>query len=155
MAERAFQRAIGLSRAGKHTRAARELEKAVARDPAFGHAYANLAVQYLLLERFGEAEEAARRSLELDPSSSFLHSNLAAVLLKRGDFHEAGRSARRALELSGANDRARYLLGLAFARDPTTHNEALRQLELAARTFPPAQTALDALRNSTQARPAR
>jgi Flp pilus assembly protein TadD len=145
-AQGAFSRASRLSRSGDFKGAARELERAVAADPDFAEAHANLGVQYLRLGRLKEAEAELLRSIELNPVSSAAHSNLSAVQIQRGDLPAAEKSARRAIAILGSNERARYLLGVVLTRTPHTKSEGMQQLEYAARTMPAARTLLESLR---------
>jgi tetratricopeptide (TPR) repeat protein len=142
----AFDKAAKLTAAGKYPEAARELEKAVARDPYFAEAHANLGNQYFRLGRLEEAESELSRAIALDPDSSTAHSNLGILQFHRGKLPEAKANAKRALELSSTNARARYVLGLVLANSQGTRAEGVRQLQHAARTLPAAQRALEVLR---------
>jgi serine/threonine-protein kinase len=86
------------------------LEKAAARDPNFGQAYAILADCYYLTaqdeyelasmkEAIPRADASVNRALELDPNSAEAHTVKAGILLARRMFDEAGTEFRRALEL--------------------------------------------------------
>jgi Flp pilus assembly protein TadD len=145
-AVKAFQKASKLSESGDYKGAAKSLEKAVALDPAFPQAHANLGIQYMRLGQLREAEAELLRSLELDNSSSIVRSNLAAAQLQGGNLREAERNARLALDISGQNNRARFVLGMILVRAADTRTEGIQQLKWAARTIPAAEQALNQVR---------
>lgn len=145
-ARKLIEHARKLSNSGDYAGAAAELEKASVLDPDNADILNNLGAQNFRLFRYPEAEAQLKRSIELDPSSSIAHSNLAATQYAEGKAESAEKEARRALELSGSNDRARFLLGLILAGDPTRRDEALRNLEYSSRSVPAAKSILKSLR---------
>ncbi|NJL14555.1 MAG: tetratricopeptide repeat protein [Microscillaceae bacterium] len=52
-------------------------------------AYDVLAFMYLYNQQYPEAQEAARRSLEINPDKNYAHLSLARALLLQGKFEEA------------------------------------------------------------------
>jgi len=91
------------------------------------------------LERFAEAEAAARRAVAIDPSSAAAHRTLAWAQLKQGKFEEAQRSAAKAAGLD-PTDGAAHLLE-AFAHDVLGQRQAkLKAASLAASLNPAFQT---------------
>ena len=147
-ARQAFDRAAELSRKGDYGRAARELEKAVAMAPNFVEAYANLGAQHLRLLDLDRAIPELQRAVELDPTISAVHSNLALAFLRKDDLRLAEKHARRALTLSSADDKARFLLGVALTHFPETLAEGIEQLQKAAGTVPAARVVLARLPRS-------
>ena len=129
---KAVERGASFSRSGDHQRAAEELEKAVASDPAFAEAHCGLGVEYAQLVRYAEAEAELQRSLALDPNSLSGHWGLAVVLYETGDLSGAERSARRALELSKTNVQVHLLLGLVLWGHSESRAEALEHFRYAA-----------------------
>jgi len=93
----------GLLKAREH------LEQAVAADPRFALAHANLAGVYSMMSYYGvlppreaflHAEEAALRAIELSPSLAPAHAVLATVMERwHWDWSAAEAAFRRALEL--------------------------------------------------------
>ncbi len=90
-------------------RAADHLEEAVALDPGFALAHANLADTYLLLggyfgmdmnESIALSATAAERALAIDPGLGAAHASVAKRLSQEGDSEAADASFRRAIELS-------------------------------------------------------
>lgn len=68
-------------------------------DPLNYLAYNALAISYFSLGRYGEAYEAARRSVHMSPRFSVSHSLLVAALVGLGREEEAKRSAQRLLSI--------------------------------------------------------
>jgi Flp pilus assembly protein TadD len=108
--------------------------------------------------RFQEAEDAARRALELDPTDAAAWYSAGVGAEQRGDLDQAERCYRKAVELAPSHVRAlRNLAGIARGRGRLS--EALEYL-LAARAASPADTTLvqeqarvlDELGSSSQAR---
>lgn len=62
-------------------------------------AYNALAISYLQLERFAEAHDAARRSVQINPRFSVSHAFLTAALVGIGRLDEAKAQARQVLAL--------------------------------------------------------
>ncbi len=130
---RAVDRAAGFSQAGDHRRAAEELEKAVASDPAFADAHYRLGVEYLRSMRYAEAGAELQRSLALDPYPWQGYYALGVVMYLTGDLSGAERSGRRALELSKTNVQVHLLLGLLLWSHEESKAEALEHFKYAAR----------------------
>jgi len=145
-AKKAYDRGIKFTSKGDPRRALEELQKALALDPEYTEAHIGLGVQYVLLDRFQEAEAEFRRSMELDPYVSIAHSNLGWVLFHRRNLPEAERHARRALALSPNNDWARALLGILLAAAPETRAEGERYIQQAGSAFPEMERVLNELR---------
>jgi Flp pilus assembly protein TadD len=140
-----FERAIKLSRAGEHEKAAAELEAALRRDPEFASAENQIGVEYSYLERWDEAENAFRRCTDIEPSSWMGHYNLALTLYGRGYLTGAEQSTRRALALSSENPRIHLLLGELLVTHDQTRAEGLAELKFAARTLSDARWVLRVL----------
>jgi Flp pilus assembly protein TadD len=82
------------------------------------------------------------RAAALNPTHSAVHTNLGVAQLRLGNFAAAEAHAREALKRSSVNDRARYVLGMALGVSPERREEAIQELELAARTLPAAKALL-------------
>jgi tetratricopeptide (TPR) repeat protein len=144
-ANKAYQRAGKLARAHNAGGAAVELEAAIALDPEFAEAHAELGVQYAGLGRYREAEAEFQRTTELIPDDSLSYTNLAWVQLQLRDMAAVERSLRRVIQLSPANAMASMLLGLVLLGAQETYAEGTRYLEHAARTLPDAKRILNQL----------
>lgn len=141
-----FERARKDANAGHHPRAASELEEALARDPEFAAAYAQLGVEYTRLGRDRDAETALRRSLDLDPNSATANYYLGVVQFRSGDAPGAELSARRAVQQAAENAWAHFFLGYVLWGRVDAQAEALQHLQYAARTLPDAKRYLADLR---------
>ena len=135
-ARKAYERGLKHSSKGDSMKAAREFEAAIARDPLFAEAHADLGVEYTRLDRLPEAESQMRRAIELDPNVSIWHSNLAWLLFHLRRLPEAEAAARRSLSAGPNNERAHLLLGILLASAPDTRAEGIRHLERASEAFP-------------------
>jgi tetratricopeptide (TPR) repeat protein len=131
-------RALNLSNAGEHAKAAAELEKAIQIAPEFADAHNDLGVQYVALGRHEEALAQFQAAVRIAPGMSRAYSNLAWVLLKLGRPADAESTARHAVELDPANLRAHLILGSLLAVQPQRREEAVRELRLAVPEAPSA-----------------
>jgi TolB-like protein/Tfp pilus assembly protein PilF len=93
-------------------RAASLFQQAIAKDPSFARAHAELAMSYLLLSRYGGAhsdsavalgEKSATRALELDPDNAEAHLALGDVRIHQWRWAEAERELDHSLELDPQN----------------------------------------------------
>ena len=143
---RAAVKAGKLSQAGNYRAAAAELEKAVAWDPNYAVAHANLGAQYARLHQSARAVAEFRKSVALDPSNATAEADLALTLGQLGQIPEAAQAAQHALQIDSTNPIAHYVMGCILARGKATRDQAIVHLELAARTLPPAAKALAELK---------
>jgi TolB-like protein len=83
-------------------------KKAVREDPEYAKAYAGLAESYNMLgitallpvtDALAQAQEAAKKALEIDDSLSEAHTALACTLMLEWDWAGAGREFKRAIQL--------------------------------------------------------
>jgi Tfp pilus assembly protein PilF len=128
-AKQSYQRALGLSGGNNAMGAAKELEKAIGRDPEFAPAHNNLGVQYAWMGKYRQAEAQFRRTIELMPESAVGYSNLALVLLQFGNPEEAELNLRRAVQLGPNDSKARSLLGRLLWANPDTREEGQKYLD--------------------------
>jgi tetratricopeptide (TPR) repeat protein len=84
---------------GSPERAVALYTQLVERDPQYAEV-ANLGTAYLLLGRYGAAEERCRQAMQLQPESPFAALNLADVLLLAGRPTEGAALYRTALRLA-------------------------------------------------------
>ncbi|HEY3072016.1 MAG TPA: hypothetical protein VGJ46_04295, partial [Candidatus Limnocylindrales bacterium] len=119
-------------------------EKAIALDPQYATAYANLAGSYNVLAVFvspGElrapAKAAVRKALELDPAIPEAHRALATMLFRyERDWPGAEREYRRAIELSPNDAGAHAAFSVYLAMDARRFDEALEHTRRAAAIDP-------------------
>lgn len=120
-----------------------ELLRAVVREvPEHAEAHAALAEAWLLRldlprsEAMANAEEAARRALDLDPGLAATHAVLASALLfHRLDWEGAWETLERALELDPMSADAVFLQGV-YLSAVGRHEEAIAAVRRAARLEP-------------------
>ena len=108
-------------RSDDYLRAIEYFDRAIARDPTFALAYANLAMAYTELAESGamapegayaRAGEAAGNALRLDPDLGVAHCTMAHVKMVRDlDWSGAEQAFKRALELSPSSDDTYDLYG--------------------------------------------
>jgi len=93
-------------------------EAALAANPGYAPAYANLGIAYRQLDRLDEAEAALRRAIDVDPNLFEAHLNLSTVLMSgsAASQDEAHASCQRALELKPDSPQAHYNMGNALVR---------------------------------------
>lgn len=128
-------------------RAARKLfEQAIALDPRYASAYVALAQTRvlaatsgwteLMAEALTEAEQLARKALELDASNADAHQVLADVYLSRGQYDLARAEADQAIAINPNDAFSHAARGgtLVFAGDS---EEALKSFAVAQRLNPP------------------
>ncbi|HEX8175792.1 MAG TPA: protein kinase [Pyrinomonadaceae bacterium] len=120
-------------------RAVEQYEQAVAADPAYAHAYAELSGTYRLLaiaessgakEHWLKAEQMGQKALELDPSNSEAHASLGRLKFDGWNWSGATEDLKRAVELNPNHSRARswYARCLSILG---RHEEAIAEARLA------------------------
>lgn len=88
-AEISYNYGICLSELGRPDSAIQALERCVAIDPSYAHAYVGLGVAYTRLGKTADAERALARALALAPHDVYAKRNLAAVLAGSGKLEAA------------------------------------------------------------------
>jgi tetratricopeptide (TPR) repeat protein len=137
-----FRRGMKLALAGKWLAGANQFARAVAIDPDFAEAYANLGVSDCALGLYDRAANELRRAIELDPATGFHHLNYAYTLIRLNRDKEAQPEAETAVALNPGNSTAHYVLGFLLAQRPETRERGIQQLQFAAREIPEAQDVL-------------
>jgi Tfp pilus assembly protein PilF len=111
-----FLRATASLEAGDLAAAERDLEAAIAADPALADAHHNLGVVYVKEERWPEAEASYRKALELQPDSWLTRENLSRLLVALGRTDEAVAEAQRVVAAADTAS-GRLLLARAYVAD--------------------------------------
>jgi len=113
-------------------------DQAVAKDPAFGLAYAGLADCYTLLSIWGEgtrwlpdAEANAGKALALDDDLPEAHTSLAAVKVLEWDWPVAEKEFQRSLALNPNDAQTHQWYGNLFLGPRGRHQEAIAELKRA------------------------
>jgi tetratricopeptide (TPR) repeat protein len=128
--------------AGRWPAGANQFARAVAIDPDFPEAYANLGVSDCALGLFDEAVTEFRRAIDLDPATGLHHLNYAYALIRLERDKEAQPEAETAVALDPGNTMAHFLLGFLLVQRPETRQRGVQHLEFAAREIPEAQEIL-------------
>lgn len=102
-----------LAERGETVAAEAEYEAALALDPRFVPAWANLADLRRLQGREAEVEATLREGLEVVPGAAALHHSLGLSLVRQQRKAEALRELRRATELEPGNARYEYVYEIA------------------------------------------
>lgn len=126
--------------------AVRELQRAIAIDPASVKAQFNLATAYGVSQDPGAGgKEIAqlRKVISLDAAHKRAHFALGKALLRKGTVEEAVAELRKAVDLDPEYGEARYQLGLALARAGKSA-EAKTEIEKGRTTIAESQKTLSA-----------
>lgn len=102
-ASRTFAAGLTSIRAGNHQEAIEQFVRAIERQPECSTCHYNLAVAYVGLERFDDAEVAFKRVLELTPDLAAAYYGLASVHTRQGRTAEAEAARGEATRLALAN----------------------------------------------------
>ncbi len=102
-----------------------EFRKAIELNPSNVNAHRFLALLYLALERFEEAKEEFRRSVQLDPAGSY-REMIASVQLQEGEVDGAIKAIRDAPVPTDAHDPRHVYLGAIYL-DAGLRDEAVRE----------------------------
>ena len=128
------------------------LEKAVGIDPAYLEAHVNLGLQYAFLNRFEDSLVEFSRANQIAGPNPAALCGMAFAEMRLRRRPEALAALNASLKLDPYRPQAHYLLGAMLASDPNRRAEALRHLELAARSMPAAQSLLERVRTGGGAR---
>ncbi len=100
---------------GQFMEAEAEIRSAIALDPTFVPAWANLADVMRMQGREADAESALRDGIAVSPEDATLHHALGLSLVRQKKNDEALLELRRATELAPGNARFAYVYGVAKA----------------------------------------
>jgi tetratricopeptide (TPR) repeat protein len=116
-------------------------QEAVARDPEFVDAYAQLGGAEAALGRLPEAAAQLQKAVDLAPEHEVALPNLSIVLAKMRRLQEAGVVARRALKVAPSSGRLHYILAASIIEEKGNTDEAIDHLERAGDDIPSAHLA--------------
>src|SRR5437588_9206223 len=129
----AYKRTARLLREGKTEKAIEELKHAIAIFPEYVHAYNDLGVIYIKLDRIDEAIRALDKSAQLDPGAFNPRLNLGIAHVRRQDFIGSEPHLRSAITIDGSSPLAHLYLGIALwktDRADEAEDELLRAIAL-------------------------
>lgn len=111
------------------------LRQSIGMDNAYPFSWLGLGKTLAAEQKFGEADEAFRRALELAPALTDAHLERATLLMKQGKLDEAAAACDAAIK--SAPDQANALLKLAEIRTRQgRYDESLHLLEVAQQLAP-------------------
>ena len=120
-------------------------QQVIAKDPSFAPAYAGLAAAYAASSFQGfydhtdelmQMRAAAEKAIQLDPLLSEAHQALGMVYARNGQWAQSEKSFRRAIELDPNNALAYNDLSLVLLLPLGRIEEAVREMQIAAKTDP-------------------
>ena len=138
-AEKKMREAEKLFRQGKEPEARQRVAEAVALDPEYFEALANLGALELLNHENDKAIEHLERALAIEPAAHLVAANLSAAHMIASRYTDAEAFARQSLRYQPGCARSRYLLALSLLKQNKNVPEALGHLEKAKGDFGPAQ----------------
>jgi Flp pilus assembly protein TadD len=112
-----------------------EYRRAIAIDPTFVAAYANLADLYRARGVDAEAEKVLREGIARNPRAAVLHHTLGLVLVRQKRKAESLVELRSAVQLAPDDARFAYVYAVA-QNDAGQHAEALKTLDAALKRHP-------------------
>ncbi len=131
-AQKVFDKALAVHRAGRLDEALAGYAKTVALDPKSSQAYNNMGVALRAQGAFHAAVASYKRAIAIKPDDAGSHSNLGNALRALGRHAEAEDSHRRALAIDENYLEARYNLGLVL-KDQGLFEEGIACLREAVR----------------------
>jgi len=105
-----------------------EYVQAIKLNPNYARAYSEYSTFLMVLKRFDEAFEKAKKGEELDPRSPISLDNLGQTLKHMRRYDEATKVLNKAIELDPNNDNPHWDLWLIYI-DSGRHKDALREME--------------------------
>jgi len=112
-----------------------EYRKAIAIDPAFVPAYANLADLYRARGEEAEAEAALKEGMARNPGAAVLHHAYGLALTRRKQSAEALTEFRQAMQLAPQNARFAYVYAVAL-NDAGRTGDSIRVITAALKAAP-------------------
>lgn len=120
-------------------------QQAIAKDPEYAPAYANLAQFYFLASAYGiltpeeslsKAKTFATKSVEIDSSLADGHAALANALMLEYDWKAAETEFHRALELNQGSAQVHYWYGFSYLSPLGRYAEAISEIQQALQVDP-------------------
>ena len=109
-----FKKGYNASMAKKYDEAIEYYKKAIAINPNYADAHANLGVNYMQKGKFDEAISNLKEAIEIDPMNAGAHFNLGLVYDKKGKVDEAIFEYEKTLDIDPCFAKAYQNLGIAY-----------------------------------------
>lgn len=113
-AERAYQHALAVMKAGQDSKAEALLLAFSGEHPQLAGPYVNLGIIYCRSGRLEQAEQTLRHALQLNPARADAYNQLGIVLRYRGRFEQARGAYEQALKLDANYSYAHLNLGILY-----------------------------------------
>jgi tetratricopeptide (TPR) repeat protein len=144
--EKALRAAIQAEKfaaSGDFAKSAASLEKAIALSPDFIDAHTNLGAQYIRLGRYADAVSETQTAIDLGGPTPLLLCNLAFAHICLKHLTDAMEFTRAALRIQPDDPHANFLYSELLIIGNGSRDEIARHLQMAAKTIPAAQEALE------------
>jgi Flp pilus assembly protein TadD len=128
-AERAYQHALAVMKAGQNGKAEALLLAFIREYPQLAGPYVNLGIIYYGSGRLEQAEQALRHALQLNPARADTYNYLGIVLRYRGRFEEARAAYEQALKVDANYGYAYLNLGILYDLYLFAPDKALTQYQ--------------------------
>ncbi len=128
-AERAYEHALAVMKAGQDSKAEALLLAFIREYPQLAGPYVNLGIIYYGSGRLDKAEQTLRHALQLNPSRADAYNHLGIVLRYRGRFEEARAAYEQALKLDANYSYAYLNLGILYDLYLFAPDKALTQYQ--------------------------
>jgi tetratricopeptide (TPR) repeat protein len=115
-AEKAFSNAMALVRDNKSDEAKNAFDEMLKQDPKDFVSWTMLGTIYFDQKKFGDAEAAFSKALELKHDFTLARVNLGKMYLAQSEFDKAIATLLKAVELDGTSPDANHQLGEAYLR---------------------------------------
>jgi len=145
-AAKAFRKAAGASKKGKHSEAIGWLDEAIQADPGFVDAIYHRGRYALSSGDLDQARRLLNKAADLDPSWPALQTDAAVAEYAAKGFEACERRASAALRFDPSNAKPNFLRGLALLQLGKPARLAIPYLEKAASEYPKAAEILGRIR---------
>ena len=109
-----FKKGYNASMVKNYDEAAEYYKKAIAINPNYADAYANLGVNYMQQEKFDEAISNLKEAIKIDPMNAGAHFNLGLVYDKKGKIDEAIFEYEKTIDIDPCFAKAYQNLGIVY-----------------------------------------
>lgn len=111
-----YFRALCKDENGNKAGAIADYEELLTRDYTNSHAWSNLGLIYMHIDKSDEALRCYREAVSHDPSNQYAHCNLGNLYLQKGDYNSALEHALRSLEAEPKIRQSMSLAAVCYSR---------------------------------------
>jgi tetratricopeptide (TPR) repeat protein len=135
LANSALSSGLGFYQKKDYTRAAKEMQRAIALDPTNTQALNYLGNTYLAQKKNREAVKLYKTSLAMDPTQDKLHMSLGNIYLGEKKYNDAEKEFKASMKLNPTDTVAPYTLGQMYQQQGR-YAEAEKQFKQVIRMAP-------------------